>query len=273
MGVYFLHMRFFLFLLLISFDLCNATKLIGIVSDYRNPGDDWLKNKDLGGLYGIRNDYVNAIETSCNQDIAVVMIPYVEKSIKYYSKILDGIIIPGYYYDFDPSLYNQEKHEKTVLNKEDKRVDFEIKFIKNFIKTNKPILGICHGSQLLNIIQGGSLIQDIPSHNGSTHHSGSSHKSIVHNVNILKGTKLDKIIFNNKSDERTIGTNSSHHQSVLTLGKDIVISARSEDGIVEAIENPKHKFMIGVQWHPELLNTNHDKMIFKGFCKAVERNI
>jgi putative glutamine amidotransferase len=252
------------------FDSSYSTKLIGVVSDYRNPGDDWLKKKELGGLYGIRNDYINAIETSCNNDdIAIVVIPYVEKNIKYYAKILDGILIPGYYYDFDPSLYNQEKHEKTVLNAEDRRVDFEFKFVKEFIKTNKPILGICHGAQLINILHGGSLVQDIPSHNNSTHHSGSNPKSVAHSVSIIDGTKLDKILFNDKINDKSINTNSSHHQSVLLPGKNIIVSAKSEDGIIEAIENSKHKFMIGVQWHPELLVTDYDKKIFKSFCKSV----
>ena len=130
-----------------------------------------------------------------------------------------------------------------------------------------PILSICRGLQVLNVQFGGSLYQDIPSQvDGAIQHAqNSARKEKVHHIEVLEETKLHSIV-----GER-IMTNSFHHQSVKALGEGLVISAKTNDGIVEAIEHPNYSFCVGVQWHPEELAIHGDspsKKLFEAFVTA-----
>ena len=133
---------------------------------------------------------------------------------------------------------------------------------------NIPILGICGGEQLINVSFGGTLIQDISSLNYKTleHEQLNPRDQTSHKVYIVPKTRLKKIVKKN-----TINVNSAHHQAVDKLGKGLLISAKSKDGIIESIESTNHKWCMGIQWHPEFLITNADKLIISDFKKNSQK--
>lgn len=155
---------------------------------------------------------------------------------------LDGLLMPGGA-DIPPSEYGEEPHP-TVEVLEDKRFRFEKALGKAWIEhTGKPLLGICLGSQWINVFHGGSLVQDIPSE------IGGNHRGTTHQVVLEPGTRLQRIF-----GESGFEVNSWHHQAVDVsgLGKNLRVAARGADGVIEATETTDpQRFLIGVQWHPE----------------------
>ncbi len=234
--------------------------IIGITLDW----DDSPTYSSMHPWYALRCNYASVISKFKSTPI---IIPYDFASINKYVNMIDGLMIPGGDYDLDPSVYGEEKAQET-RNTRNIRSDFEIKLIKEVIAQNKPLLGICAGEQLLAAIYGGKLIQDIKSYNPNSleheqrklniHMSKPSHK-----VKITPNTLLHKIL---ETDE--IEVNSSHHQAVKSVGKEMVISGVAPDGIIEAIEMPNRKFVIGIEWHPEYLVSQADEKLIQSFIKA-----
>jgi putative glutamine amidotransferase len=155
---------------------------------------------------------------------------------------LDGLLLPGGA-DIPPSEYGEAPHP-TVEPLADKRFRFEKALGKAWIeKTDKPLLGICLGSQWINVFHGGSLVQDIPSE------VGGNHRGMPHPVLLEPGSSLSRIF-----GEAGFEVNSWHHQAVdgSDLGKNLRVAARGADGVIEATETTDPgRFLIGVQWHPE----------------------
>lgn len=169
----------------------------------------------------------------------------------------DGLLVTGGE-DVNPIRYNEENTESLDVN--DNLDDMDFKLIKSFIKVNKPILGICRGLQTINVVCGGSLIQDIPTmFNSNLNHSS---KEVGHSVVIKEDTMLSRIIGSE------VHVNSYHHQAIKDLAEGFVVSARSSDGLIEAIEKDN---IIAVQWHPErMIDQKEHQAIFDYFvsmCK------
>ncbi len=172
-------------------------------------------------------------------------------------KKVDGIVFGGGS-DINPYLYKQKKHPKTN-NIDKKRDEFELKLLKQSIKLKLPILGICRGMQLINIYFRGSLIQDIFDLNLKNKEIYKITPFAYKKVFILPNTKLYSIL-----KQKVIFTNSIHHQSIKTLGKDLKMSAYDENKLIYAIEKINYPFLIGVQWHPEyMINDLKQRKIFK----------
>ena len=148
------------------------------------------------------------------------------------------------------------------------RTNFEIAITKKFLKSSKPILGICGGAQLLNVVCGGTLIQDIKKNNlfPINHEQKNPRNETSHKIEIISKTLLAKI--NKKKFSKV---NSAHHQAIKDIGKNIIISSYAPDGIIESIEHKHHKWCIGVQWHPEFLITKEDKNLIKNFIKNTKK--
>lgn len=156
-----------------------------------------------------------------------------------------GVIFAGGN-DFDPALYGGNRDLVEDFDMEDDQKSLAI--LKEAIEKEVTVLGICRGEQLINIYYGGSLYDDIEVQYGrDISHRGENKALVYHETNVERETKLGTILETDK-----IYTNSLHHEAVKDLADGLVISAKSDDGIIEAIENPYHPYMIGVQWHPEI---------------------
>jgi putative glutamine amidotransferase len=139
--------------------------------------------------------------------------------------------------------------------------------IKIALERDIPIFGICRGVQLLNMVLGGTIHQHIPHDikNAIKHNPGFPPGTFSHNVQVEKGTLLHRIV---GKDE--IAVDSSHHQAVDKPCKGSVISARASDTVIEALEIPSKKFVLGVQWHPERvwrIGEAH-RLLFNSFIDA-----
>jgi putative glutamine amidotransferase len=161
--------------------------------------------------------------------------------------LLDGLILAGGA-DVDPSNYGAERHPHTVDTKPE-RDAFEIALCRGAIERDMPVLGICRGMQVLNAALGGTLIQHLPDHYGHGDHRRSlgSFDNADHDVRIAEGS-----LGHRATGELVHKTYSHHHQGVDRLGDGLVASGWSVlDDLVEVIELPDHRFVLGVQWHPE----------------------
>lgn len=174
--------------------------------------------------------------------------------------------------DLDPASYNADPspHIKNPSPKRDKQ---ELKLLGWALNDDKPVLGICRGMQLINVALGGSLHQDIVSELPDSHnHEVSAHNQnmhhIAHELTIKPGSLLAKSL---SSDHAS--TNALHHQAIQKLGDGIVATAHAEDGIIEAIELPGKKFVVGIQSHPEALEAEAEplwRQLFVAFIDSAK---
>lgn len=174
----------------------------------------------------------------------------------------DGVIFAGGN-DFDPEIYGGDRSLVEEYSREDDEKSLAI--LDYAIGLEKPILGICRGMQLINIYYGGSLYDDLEKQfSKEIIHRGSDKTLTHHEINISEGTSLSKIAHSDR-----IEVNSYHHEGIKDLAEGLSVSATSDDGLIEAIENPYYPYMVGVQWHPELSyeNDKFSKKIFKDFIK------
>lgn len=154
---------------------------------------------------------------------------------------LDGLVFTGGP-DINPARWGEKKHPKTeLLHKDKEKSDFIL--TENALKRDMPILGICGGHQLINVALGGSLHQHIPDLVGKDNHSkGKMHKV----VDVKADSQLKEIIRLNET-----AVKSFHHQAINKVGSGLETTSFAEDGIIESIESKNHRFIIGIQWHPE----------------------
>lgn len=181
-------------------------------------------------------------------------------------KSLDGILISGGDFDIHPKFYGEEP--LTALGKiKENRTEFELELITLALKHNLPLLGVCGGAQAINVVLGGSLYQDISTQvsNAMVHQRGDLRETGGHLIKIHEGTKLKQIV-----GRSTLEVNTTHHQAVKKLGKGLIANAVTEDSIIEGIESRDDSFVLGVQWHPELLAHRDicQKKIFTAFVSA-----
>jgi putative glutamine amidotransferase len=163
---------------------------------------------------------------------------------------LDGLLLSGGE-DIAPTCYGQDVEPWTGLV--DKARDrSEIGLVRRWLATEKPLLAICRGHQVLNVALGGSLIQDImaqvPNALDHAYVPGRPMETIVHTVEIEAGSRLAAILGGPE-----LAVNSAHHQAVARPGQDLTVVARAPDGVLEATELAEHPFCVSVQWHPEAM--------------------
>lgn len=213
----------------------------------------------LIGIASLTNSsYVRAVREAGGIPVVLPNTDGSDQNVTQYLAVLDGLIMPGGA-DIPPSDYGQEAHETTVLLDEE-RYGFEKALIHAWIeKTDKPLLGICLGSQWINVAMGGTLIQDIPSAK-DTNHSNTKHP-----VRLESDSRLAGIL-----GEMEMEVNSYHHQSADQIGKGLRAVAHSPEGVVEATEiTDPHRFLIGVQWHPEgMPDSEVQRRLLRAFVEA-----
>lgn len=196
---------------------------------------------------------------------------------------VDGVLFTGGD-DINPALYSENVPPnvlKTVTMPPDveSRDLRELILIDEIFEQRKPLLAICRGFQMLNVAFGRELIMDIPSQlPGALNHARTDKagEALTHEVPLTAGSLLSKI-----TGKRSLGVNSSHHQGVLEPAEPFAAIARTEDGIVEAMELkpdgsgklPHLPFFLAVQFHPErLVKRPEHQAIFSGFVDACGRN-
>jgi putative glutamine amidotransferase len=158
---------------------------------------------------------------------------------------LDGLVLAGGE-DCDPAAYGQERHP-TCAPMDHRRQSNDLTLAKTARERGIPTLGICLGMQMMNVAAGGTLIQDIESAiDTRIGHASEPSDRARHEVTVEPSTLTGRII-----GERELTVNSSHHQAVGDIAPGLVPTAHAPDGVVEGIEDPKHPFYVGVQWHPE----------------------
>jgi putative glutamine amidotransferase len=162
---------------------------------------------------------------------------------------LSALVLTGGDFDIPPAHYGEEPAAGLGPLKPE-RTGFERAALAAADKRGLPVLGICGGMQLMNVSRGGKLYQHLPAelHGTLAHEQPEDRRRPTHTVKVGAETHLAKML-----SPGEIHVNSSHHQGVRTLGRGLVASASSPDGLIEAIEDPTARFWIGVQWHPELL--------------------
>ncbi|MCZ7911489.1 gamma-glutamyl-gamma-aminobutyrate hydrolase family protein [Agrobacterium leguminum] len=160
-----------------------------------------------------------------------------------------GVIILGGA-DVDPSCYGQVACTGTIYGLNPVADKFELELMSSAVKRGIPILGMCRGMQLMNILRGGDLIQDI---GAETIHVGSAENSVMvsHLVEVVEGSRLAKVYV-----DKQISVRSAHHQALNRLGTGLRVAAQAADGIIEAVEDSGEHWMVGVQWHPEELSAS-----------------
>jgi putative glutamine amidotransferase len=164
-----------------------------------------------------------------------------ERAVDQYVTVLDGLVLVGGD-DIPPEVYGERPHE-TVEPLPPQRYEFERKLIARWLVEGKPLLGVCLGMQFTNVVSGGTMIQDIPSEVGAA----VDHRA-CHRVRIEPGSLLEQLL--GAPEARVF---SNHHQAVDDLGENLEVIARSEDGVVEALQRTDGPFGLFVQWHPELM--------------------
>ena len=183
----------------------------------------------------------------------------------------DGFLVPGGQ-DINPSRYGKRRaphtHRPATV-----RDQMEDALIKAAVAADKPVLGICRGMQSLNVALGGTLYQDINAYcspDSLSHVQPRPYDMPAHMVDIVEGSKLAECV-----GAPRLGVNSLHHQSVASLGKGLVVNAvSSDDGVIEGIEMPGKRFVMGVQWHPEYMwrVRPHSRKLFGAFVQAAKEN-
>jgi putative glutamine amidotransferase len=229
---------------------------VGITLDYETNGGysklPW---------YALRENYCAAVS---GLGALPIPLPHEVEQVDSYLDLIDGLIITGGAFDVSPEYYgDQAKHEKTSTK--DRRTQFEFAITRGAIERKIPVLGICGGEQLLNVVLGGTLIQHIPDtvKNALEHEQKNPRTEPGHLVKVVAGTLLHKIVGKN-----TVNVNTAHHQAIAKPAPGTVVNATTSDGVIEGIELPSHPFCLGVQWHPEYHVDPTDENIFKAFLDA-----
>jgi len=216
--------------------------------------------------FNLTESYVRAVQAAGG--LPVVMPPVLNKDeLHELFARLDGLLLSGGG-DIDPALFGQLRHRCTH-DVSDERDQMELALARWSLAEDKPVLAICRGIQVMNVVAGGTLIQDIPSQipGALVHHysDDTPRDYVAHTIRVTERTRLATIL-----GATTVATNSWHHQSCDAPGEGLVYTAWASDGVVEGAEFSGHPFAVAVQWHPEEMFHHRADMLalFRAFVEA-----
>jgi putative glutamine amidotransferase len=208
--------------------------------------------------------FLTYIESLRRAGAVPVVIPPQPENAAELVESLDGILLAGGD-DCDPGVYGQERHPNVTDLMDARRQSNDLTLAKVARERGIPTLGICLGLQMMNVAAGGTLVQDIDSQVATDiRHASIPEDRARHDVLIEKGTKLATIV-----PAVELNVNSSHHQAIGKVADGLRVTAHAPDGVVEGLEDPRHPFYVGVQWHPEdMPGEGSASTLFAAFVQA-----
>lgn len=228
---------------------------VGVVSHMGLAGQKW---------HFIADNYVASVEAAGGIPVLIPICGDLENA-KLLVERMDGVLISGGH-DVNPEEYGERVKGycgELMLPRDRQDIDLTRYLLE---ETDKPVLGICRGTQIINVAAGGTLYQDLKIQGGFEHHSCEMYpmNAAVHSVTIKNGSKLSGIYQNDQ-----VCVNSFHHQGVKDVADGYMASAVSEDGVTEGIERIGERFVLGVQWHPEMMyDSEEQQKVFRAFVEA-----
>lgn len=222
-----------------------------------------------GDFAGYRRSYVNTdyISSVIKNGGLPLIIPFNEDEevIRQQMELADGLLLSGGQ-DVSPMHYGQEPSQR-IGDTFPERDLYEYRLIREAMRAQKPILGICRGIQILNTYFKGTLYQDLSHIDGDIlkHNQQRFPRQVTHRAYLEEGTRLRELFGVDR-----LMVNSFHHQALHELGEGLKISARASDGVIEGVEKPDYPFLLAVQWHPEMLHESCTEMnkLFQSFIAA-----
>jgi putative glutamine amidotransferase len=184
---------------------------------------------------------------------------------------IDGLLFTGGG-DVEPGHYRELPHPRTG-EPDPARDVFELELARLALANDTPLLAVCRGLQVVNVAAGGTLIQDIPSevNQSVSHQVDTPLFAIAHEVWVTPGSTLATVMHEELADNEVLQVNSRHHQAIGQTAPGFDVSATAPDGVIEAIERPRSRFCLAVQWHPEnFWRTGEFRSLFEEFVKAAE---
>ncbi len=216
--------------------------------------------------YRISSDYVKAVESAGGLPL---ILPPVADSTDVLLNLVDGLLFSGGA-DIDPRHYGDNSIHPDTYDIDSERDNFELDLITAAIRADRPVLCICRGIQVLNVAYGGTLYQHIDDVAGSLEHRqqsiGVSAENPCHDVAVTPGSLLEQVY-----GQASIPANSLHHQAVRDPSAQLRVEGVTDDGIIEALSYPDAGFVLGVQWHPEMMHRHHPLQMkpFEAFITSI----
>ncbi len=199
--------------------------------------------RDDNKRFSLPSVYVDAVRRAGG---IPVLIPPGEPDLTQLLDLLDGVILSGGG-DIDPQLYAGTRHE-TIYMLDPERDSSEIKLARLLVDQDLPVLGICRGTQILNVALGGTLIEHLPDVVGEeVLHRAPPRLPVSHEVTVAPDSRLAAIL-----RQTNVSPASWHHQAIRQPAPGLQVVASATDGTIEAVEMPSHRWLIAVQWHPEI---------------------
>ncbi|HSJ94668.1 MAG TPA: gamma-glutamyl-gamma-aminobutyrate hydrolase family protein [Gaiellaceae bacterium] len=197
--------------------------------------------------------YVRAVETAGGR---ALLVPPSEHAVEQTLDALDGLVFSGGA-DLDPAGYDADPHPETNgIRPERDRA--ELTLMGAALERDMPILAVCRGMEIMNVLRGGDLLQHLPEVVGDEKHKHTPGVFADHDVSVADDSRLARIL----GDRAPV--KSHHHQGVGRVGDGLVETARAEDGTIEGLEDPERSFALGVLWHPE---EDEDAALFRALVE------
>jgi putative glutamine amidotransferase len=217
--------------------------------------------------------YINALRSVGAVPWVVPLLPEDMPTMEEIFDRLDGVFLTGGV-DVEPSFYGESKLPICGTTDRDRDV-IESALLRHAMATHKPVLAVCRGLQILNVVCGGTLYQDVATqipaankHDFFPTPANPNRKFLAHTITVTPGTRLSNIM-----QTPVASVNSMHHQAIKDLGRGLVTNALSPDGVIEGIEGTNGQYLVAVQWHPEELTETQPEMkaLFTTFVDEASR--